>query len=337
MIDKAELERLAERVRLLPVREDTDGGTFCAQYEQRGIECKLRTLAARCDTPTSGATCIDQVPLPEPVGWCRVEDGQYRTKIGGMQPHDRGSGAHGPWASLYDVRGLREYAETVAAPLRDKLDSLQKQIHRRANAMNEVYAELQRVAPWSESNDMDWADEMICGINLFVQDKQTAERERDTYKAADEAMQEEVGRLHAEIADLKRERDEARRDADGWHDEKSPLLDVLMMEGDDPFVCAARGRIAGVTEEVENNLKENGHPAFEKMGDGVYTFRANYFEGQYGEYGMCEIPSGYELDFVKFQPLGDGAIDSAMGDSKTTVAEDVAKLRKISDSIGGKS
>jgi hypothetical protein len=31
-----------------------------------------------------------------------------------------------------------------------------------------------------------------------------------------------------------------------------------------------------------------------------------------------------------------GDIDSAMGDSKTTVAEDVEALRKISDSIGGK-
>lgn len=82
----------------------------------------------------------EAVPLPEPVGWCRAEGGQYRTKIGGMQPHDRGSGAHGPWASLYDVRGLREYAETVAAPLRERLRSA-----------NELHIQLHRhVAEWRD-------------------------------------------------------------------------------------------------------------------------------------------------------------------------------------------
>ncbi|HZF98298.1 MAG TPA: hypothetical protein VEY92_08660 [Pseudoxanthomonas sp.] len=38
-----------------------------------------------------------------------------------------------------------------------------------------VYAHLWKVAPWSESNDMDWSDEMICGIDLLLHRAEAAE------------------------------------------------------------------------------------------------------------------------------------------------------------------
>lgn len=34
-----------------------------------------------------------------------------------------------------------------------------------------IYVELQRVAPWSESNDMDISDEIMCGVGLMAQDR----------------------------------------------------------------------------------------------------------------------------------------------------------------------
>lgn len=44
--------------------------------------------------------------------------------------------------------------------------------------MQAVWTYLQSVSPWSESNDMDWSDEIICGIDILKQDhddwKQTA-------------------------------------------------------------------------------------------------------------------------------------------------------------------
>lgn len=46
MTDRSELKALALRVLALPVREETDGGTFCAQYEQRRIAKAIRCLAS---------------------------------------------------------------------------------------------------------------------------------------------------------------------------------------------------------------------------------------------------------------------------------------------------
>lgn len=56
-----ELMRLAERVQNLSVREDTDGGTFCAQHEQRKIAADLRALAQRA--PQHGTV---------PEGWREI-------------------------------------------------------------------------------------------------------------------------------------------------------------------------------------------------------------------------------------------------------------------------
>lgn len=83
---KAELERLAERVAALSVREDTDGGSFCAQYEQRRIERELRALAARCDNnPT------EEKEVMRSAGQCDLSGSPSATKppaseAGGDQP-----------------------------------------------------------------------------------------------------------------------------------------------------------------------------------------------------------------------------------------------------------
>lgn len=56
-----------------------------------------------------------ETPLPQPIGWCRVKNGQYEVQIGGERPHDRGNGYHSPWASLFDVPGLVAYGNVREA------------------------------------------------------------------------------------------------------------------------------------------------------------------------------------------------------------------------------
>ena len=43
---REQLKAIANRVEALSVREETDGGTFCAQYAQRECVKQLRALAA---------------------------------------------------------------------------------------------------------------------------------------------------------------------------------------------------------------------------------------------------------------------------------------------------
>ena len=67
-----------------------------------------------------------------------------------------------------------------------------------------------------------------------------------------------------------------------------------------PFICAVYGKITTCQlDEIEDDLAEN----WDYENTGAYTFRANYFSGQYGEYGYCELAPGWELDLVNFEPV----------------------------------
>lgn len=45
-----------------------------------------------------------------------------------------------------------------------------------ADKMAVVYRHLQKRSPWTESNDMPWEDEMICGIDILFQRATESER-----------------------------------------------------------------------------------------------------------------------------------------------------------------
>lgn len=83
-------------------------------------------------------------------------------------------------------------------------------------------------------------------------------------------------------------------------------LDALMVEffyqaGDDPFVCGVTGHVT--TEalfKIEAEAKQESESLFDK-GDGSYLFEATWFSGQYGEYGQCELPPGWDLEWVAFE------------------------------------
>jgi hypothetical protein len=77
----------------------------------------------------------------------------------------------------------------------DYRDQLLAALERAASAESEfhaVYAYLWKVAPWSESNEMDWADEMICGIDLLLQRAETAEAALAAANARADAMDPEL-------------------------------------------------------------------------------------------------------------------------------------------------
>jgi len=184
--------------------------------------------AAECSKNGETLTDGEPVPLPEPFGWlvadrvvgfsfCRDEP----------SPEVKRSYISGP---VFSPARLREYAETVAAPLREQARCWQ-------------------------------------GV---------AEGEVELRQLANE-----------EIADLKRERDEARTSRD-FYQRRCNMLQAEQKRMRDPertLVC---------------DILANGQ--------------------------LLPDPHGKRY----------GPIDSAMGDSKATVTEDVAALRNIVDGIGGK-
>jgi len=79
--------------------------------------------------------------------------------------------------------------------------------------------------------------------------------------------------------------------------------------GDDPFIYAVRGMATlAVLDEIEAELLSNSDDHLDK-GAGEYLFTASYIEGQYGEFGRCELPPGWELSQDSFAaaPPAEGA------------------------------
>ena len=102
--------------------------------------------------------------------------------------------------------------------------------------------------------------------------------------------------------------------ADGFRDglaafsedgKRNVLAEVFFQQGDDPFICAVRGRICvEQLEAAQRDFRENLPDELEQ-GDGIYTFDFFYEEGQYDEWGRCEIAPGWGFDFVSYAAFED--------------------------------
>lgn len=80
-------------------------------------------------------------------------------------------------------------------------------------------------------------------------------------------------------------------------------IEVFSMQGDEPFICAVYGKcttydLAEIELEMKSMLEDF-------VNDGDYEISCNYFKGQYGEYGRCELPPGWELSITGFTPISD--------------------------------
>lgn len=89
----------------------------------------------------------------------------------------------------------------------------------------------------------------------------------------------------------------------------SLIVDVYRAEGDDPFICAVHGKATiEVLTQIEEAIRE--HADFGK-GDGVYRYEPEWFAGQFGEYGQCELRPGWGFDEVGFDPPGRESLPQA--------------------------
>ena len=77
------------------------------------------------------------------------------------------------------------------------------------------------------------------------------------------------------------------------------IVDVFRIDGDDPFICAVRGKATiDVLTQIEADIRE--HADFGK-GEGIYRFEPTWYAGQFDEYGRCELRPGWELEEVGFE------------------------------------
>ncbi|MNR19702.1 hypothetical protein D3C85_1365090 [compost metagenome] len=87
---------------------------------------------------------------------------------------------------------------------------------------------------------------------------------------------------------------------------RNVLAEVFFQKGDDPFICAVRGRICvEQLEAAQRDFRENLPDELEQ-GDGIYTFDFFYEKGQYDEFGRCEIAPGWGFDFVSYAAFEGG-------------------------------
>jgi hypothetical protein len=142
--------------------------------------------------------------------------------------------------------------------------------------------------------------------------------------------------------------------ADGFRDglaafsedgKRNVLAEVFFQKGDDPFICAVRGRICvEQLEAAQRDFRENLPDELEQ-GDGIYTFDFFFEKGQYDEFGRCEIAPGWGFDFVSYaafeaadEPVIELAVETGvMNAPKPYVAMTEAEAYEFLSSFGGGS
>ena len=112
-------------------------------------------------------------------------------------------------------------------------------------------------------------------------------------------------------------------DVPDWEHGRPFIIEVFYDGESDLAIVSARGNFGSIEEllRIEKDLKENSFPEFE-MGMGAYTMRATYFQGQYGEYGRCEIEPGWELDFISAEILAEEQSKSITNNTIPTLRQE---------------
>ncbi|MDU9398058.1 hypothetical protein [Pseudomonas sp. zfem003] len=87
---------------------------------------------------------------------------------------------------------------------------------------------------------------------------------------------------------------------DKFNPEPTVLIQVFQQQGEDPFICAVNGHISlHALLEIEAQMLENPEDK-----EGLFTYEANYYEGEYGPVGECYHAPGWELSLVEYQEIG---------------------------------
>ena len=71
----------------------------------------------------------------------------------------------------------------------------------------------------------------------------------------------------------------------------------------EPMIVEVNGAVTLLQlQDISHELAEH-HADIGFHEDGNYDIKCNWYQGQYDEYGRCELPPGWEFDLVKFTPL----------------------------------
>lgn len=98
---------------------------------------------------------------------------------------DPDSGAAGALAVMDEViEGMGGPSDLGLGQARITVQEIIQELDAKDACLTMIHVELQYHAPWSESNDMDPADEIMCGLGLLVQDRDALIAERDELRAA---------------------------------------------------------------------------------------------------------------------------------------------------------
>lgn len=82
-------------------------------------------------------------------------------------------------------------------------------------------------------------------------------------------------------------------------------ISVAYTKGDDPFICHVNGKCTiQDLQEIESELQNVISDSHE---EGEYFLDCQYFAGQYGEYGRCELEPGWELTIDSYTPIPEDA------------------------------
>lgn len=85
----------------------------------------------------------------------------------------------------FEDSDYKVYCEKILAFGHGVLKECVKELNDFKNQAVTVYARIMEVAPWSESNDMDWIDELHCGLDGLIQERNQLEQKLAmTQKAA---------------------------------------------------------------------------------------------------------------------------------------------------------
>lgn len=90
-----------------------------------------------------------------------------------------------------------------------------------------------------------------------------------------------------------------------YPESESVLVSVFYLgAGDDPFIFHVNGKVTvKALTEIEEEIRSDERYMGEGAGD--YVFSVSRFDGQYDEYGRCEFPPGWEINFESFAALSD--------------------------------
>lgn len=86
---------------------------------------------------------------------------------------------------------------------------------------------------------------------------------------------------------------------------KKPTVLVQYLGPRDIFVIGGSGLLVDL-DQIETDVNDEESSELFKKGHGEYVFECHWNAGQYGEFGMCELPPWWDIEEVAFKSYEQG-------------------------------